>query len=130
MKLYWIPDQISKYKDGSQNKPHHCFIQNQLSMTDKMYCLNFSSNSKILNYIYITPLPAKVQGILTNFRVREKKELSWNNALSLCQYMGDILPVIRSKSELDEFIALILFSKYILPQDKIFIGLSTTIFKV
>ena len=82
-------------------------------MTDKMYCLNLSSNSRIMNYIYLR-------------NVQESK-ISWNNASCMCQYMGGFLPIIRSKSELDEFISLISFSQYILPQDEFFISLTTRI---
>ena len=128
--LYWIRDHLSKYKNDSQNKPHNCFIQNHLSMEDKMYYLNFSSNSRILNYIYITAPPAKVQDMLNNDFLNIKKKVSWNFASSMCQYMGGFLPIIRTKSELDEFIALILFSQYIPPQDEIFISLSTMISKL
>ena len=124
--LYWIPDQLNKYKDYSQKKPHNCFIQN-FRMTDKMYCLNFSSNSRILNYIYITGPPSKNQVLHELF---DYSLISWDNASYVCQHMGGSLPIIRSKSEMDEFIALILFSEYIPPQYEIFIGLSTTISKV
>ena len=33
------------------------------------------------------------------------------------------LPIIRSKSELDDFISLVTFSDYVLAQEKIYIGL-------
>ena len=53
--------------------------------------------------------------------------MSWNYASSLCQDMGGFLPVIRSKSELDKFIAFVVLSSDIPIQEKIFIGLSTKI---
>ena len=55
----------------------------------------------------------------------KENQISWNDATSMCKDIGGFLPIIRSKSEMDEFIALVTFSQYIPPQDKIFIGLST-----
>ena len=53
--------------------------------------------------------------------------MSWNDATSMCENIDGFLPIIRSKSELDEFIALVTFSQYIPPQNEVFIGLSTKI---
>ena len=127
-KLHWNPDQLIKYKDDSHNKPQHCLKQNKI-ITDNIYCLNFSSNSRMLNYIYIRAPPTRVEEMLVN-SLNNVGEVSWNYASSVCQDMGGCLPVIRSKSELDEFLALIVFSHFIPPKDKIFISLSTMISKV
>ena len=130
IKVHWIPDQLSKFRDDSQNEPDECSIQNQLRITGQMYCLNFSSNSRMINYAYITEFPAKVEHMLVNHQLNKRNKMSWNYASSVCKYMGGFLPIIRSKSELDEFITLITFSQYIPPQDKIFISLSTSLYKV
>ena len=91
-------------------------------MTDRFYCLNLSSASRKLNYVYIKPLPAPIHDMLVG-SFNKRSQLSWNYASFLCQYVGGFLPQIRSKSELNEFIALITFSQYVPPQDKVFIGL-------
>ena len=127
--VYWIPNQLSDHRYDKQNrpKPHYCVKHHQMSISEKMLCLNFSSNSIKPNYyVYITSQP---QDMFVKSNENSNK-VSWNSASSLCQHMGGFLPIIRSKSELDEFIALITFSKYIPPQDKVFIGLSTKISKV
>ena len=126
LKAFWIPYQLIKYRDEDlHNRPQNCFIQNHLSLTDKMYCLNYSSVSKKLNYVYISAIPTEVQDMLVH-----KNLVSWNNASSVCKHVGGFLPIINSKSQLNELVALISFSKYIPPQDKIFIGLSSKISKV
>ena len=130
LRVFWIPNQLIKYRDEDLlNRPQDCFIQNQLSLTDKMYCLNFSSVFKKLNYIYISAIPTNVQDMLVHV-MNNRNLVSWNNASSVCKHVGGFLPVISSKSHLNELVALIGFSKYIPPQDKIFIGLSSRISKV
>ena len=124
-KLHLIPDQLIKYRDDSHSSPQNCLKQNQMIIPDDIYCLNFSSDSLILNYIYITTPPSMVEEMLVHYMNNEGK-VSWNDASSMCQHMGGLLPIFRSKSELDEFFALITFSHYVPPQDKIFISLSTS----
>ena len=117
IKIQWVPDQLSNYKKNSQNEPHKCFKLPQMRLTGSIYCLNFTSDSnKEVYYVYI--------GIVNN---ENQNKISWNDATSMCKQMGGFLPSIRSKSELDEFIALVTFSQYIPPQGEIFIGLSTKI---
>ena len=130
LKAFWIPDQLIKYRDEDLHyRSQNCFIQNHLSLTDKIYCLNFSSISKKLNYVYISAIPTEVQDMLVHV-LNNKNLVSWNNASSVCKHVGGFLPIISSKSQLNELVALISFSKYIPPQDKIFIGLSSKISKV
>ena len=130
VKAFWIPEQLVKYRDEDlHNRPQKCFIQNQLNLTDKMYCLNFSTVSPKLNYVYISSLPTGVQDMLVNV-LNNRNLISWNIASSVCKHVGGVLPIIRSKSQLNELVALISFSKYIPPQDKFFIGLSSMISKV
>ena len=130
LKAFWIPEQLNKYRDEDlHNRPQNCFIQNHLSLTDKMYSLNFSSVYKKLNYVYISAIHTNVQDILVHV-FNNKNLISWNNASSVCKHVGGFLPIISSKSQLNELVALISFSKYIPPQDKIFIGLSSKISKV
>ena len=127
VKIHWIPNQLSNYRDQSYNRPHECLTKHQINMDDKLCCLNFSSDSTKHNYIYITIMEVmKNPHKLFNTNGNES-QVSWNDASFLCQHMGGSLPIIRSKSELDEFIALVTFSQYIPPQEKVFIGLSTKI---
>ena len=115
LKIYWIPDQLTKYRRNALNKPHGCLQLSQDTFT--LYsCLNFSSDSTKQNYYTYRSLH---DGFTTNI------EKSWNYASSVCKDMGGFLPVIRSKSELDEFIAFIALSPHLPPQQRIFIGLST-----
>ena len=120
LKVSWIPHQLSKYKDDSHNKPHHCFKE-QTNFINETYCLNFSSYTN--NQYYYIYLRENMQG----FSLRKEMKLSWNSASSLCKKIGGYLPILRSRSEMDKFIALVTFSQYIPPQDEIFIGLPTNI---
>ena len=121
VKIHYIPNQLSNYRDESHNEPHVCLIEQQIS------CLNFSSESKKHYYIYIYVME-EIENLHMLLNTNENEsQLSWNDASFLCQHMGGSLPIIRSKSELDEFIALLTFSQYIPPQEKVFIGLSTKI---
>ena len=130
LNVYWIPNQLSNYREDSHNNPHNCVKQKQINMPSRILCLNFSSNSiEQLYYIYIAELSSHIQDMFSTSHKNEI-EMSWNDASSLCQNMGGYLPIIRSKSELDIFIALVTFSKYIPPQNKVFIGLSANISKV
>ena len=75
-------------------------------------------------YVYAASYPSIIS--LNSVIVADNKSRkSWNYASSLCQDMGGFLPVIRSKSELDAFIAFVALSPYLLIQEKIFIGIST-----
>ena len=86
-----------------------------------MDCFNFSSHStKEYYYVYIA------QKFLLTGRASYIR-MSWNYTSSVCQDMGGFLPVIRSKSELDEFIAFAVLSPDLPIQERIFIGLSTKI---
>ena len=127
LNVRWIPNQLNKYRDNKHNNPHKCLRLQQMHMMNETYCLNFSSSStKQHYYVYITLHPGKAQDMFFESNEdRNIKKYSWNSASSLCQHMGGFLPIIRSKLELDEFIALIRFSEYIPPQDQVFIGLST-----
>ena len=130
LNVYWIPNQLSNHRENSHNNPHNCVKQKQINLSSRILCLNFSSKSiKQLYYIYITKLSSHIQDMFATSHKNEIK-LSWNNASSLCHNMGGFLPIIRSKSEMDEFIALVAFSKYIPSQNEVFIGLSTNISKV
>ena len=125
LKVYWIPDQLNKYKSDSHNEPSNCLKQPIMRLSGNTYCLNFSSDSsKQKYYAYISVVP------ITNIFVKphhKENQMSWNDATSMCESIGGFLPIIRSKSELDEFIALVTFSQYIPPQNEVFIGLSTKI---
>ena len=125
LKVYWFTDQLIKYRDNVLNKPSSCLQQPQLDRFYGISCLNFSSYStKEHYYVYIAQL-FSIVGFGKTLR------MSWNYASSICQDMGGFLPVIRSKSELNELIAFVALSPYLLIQDKMFIGLSTKIkFKV
>ena len=124
LKVYWIPDQLSKYRDDALIEPHFCFQQPWLIESEAVDCLNFSSSStKQHYYVYIAKPMAGIsfsKGVIQNSSFR----MSWNYASSLCQDMGGFLPSIRSKSELDEFISLLTFSHDIPPLENVFIGFS------
>ena len=121
VKIHWFLNQLSNYRDESHNEPHVCLTEHQIS------CLNFSSESMKHYYIYIYVME-EIDNLHILFNTNENgSELSWNDASFVCQHVGGSLPIIRSKSELDEFIALVTFSQYIPPQEKVFIGLSTKI---
>ena len=129
LNVYWIPNQLSIYRKDAHNNPHNCVKKDQVNI-NIIFCLNFSSNTiKQLYYIYIAELPLEIQYMFATSH-KNKIQVSWNDASSLCENMGGFLPIIRSKSELDEFIAFVAFSKYIPPQNKVFIGLLTNISKV
>ena len=92
-KVYWIPDQLIKYRDNVLNKPSSCLQQPQLDRFYGISCLNFSSYStKEHYYVYIDKL-FSVVGYGKTLR------MSWYYTASLCQDLGGFLPVIRSKSE-------------------------------
>ena len=129
LNVHWIPCQLSKYRDGSHNRPLKCLKLHQGTMTNTACCLKFSSiSTKQHYYVYITSQPTWIQDMpVKPNKDQTIKKLSWNDASSLCHFMGGFLPIIRSKSELNEFIALIRFSQYIPPQQEVFIGLQTNI---
>ena len=59
LKVYWIPDQLNKYKSDSHNEPYNCLKQPMIGLYDNIYCLNFSSDSskqKYYAYISVTPI--------------------------------------------------------------------------
>ena len=123
LKVYWIPDQLNKYRDSAHNKPYSCLHKPQQDRFNGMPidCLNFSSHSiKEHYYVYIA-------GQLSGFMFNRESRMSWNYGSSVCQDMGGFLPVIRNNSELDEFIALVMLSPYLPSQERIFIGLSSKI---
>ena len=134
LKVYWIPDQLSKYKDDVHNKPHICLphqsskyknvihtkSSNYLSLYDPVKrCLNFSSDSTKPHYVYYANQYSFVSLTLSP---EVGDQMSWNYASSFCQNVGGCLPIIRSKSELDAFIAFVTLSKHLPVQQKIFIG--------
>ena len=90
LNVYWIPNQLSNYREDSHHYPHICVKQKQINMSSRILCLNFSSNSiKQLYDIYITKLSSQIQD-RSMFATSHKSEIqmSWNNASSLCQNMG------------------------------------------
>ena len=54
-----------------------------------------------------------------------KKLVSWNEASDACQSIGGSLPIIRSREELDELIALVKLSSFFPPSDFIFVNLTS-----
>ena len=129
LKVYWIPDQLRKYRDDILNTPHSCIKPPQLARYNLADCLNFSSQSTKEHYYvyaadYVSIIALDINSVIV---ADNKSKRSWNYASSLCQDMGGFLPVIRSKSELDALIAFVALSPYLLIQEKIFIGLSTKI---
>ena len=103
-------DRSSKYKNVIHTA--HC-----LSLYETR-CLNFSTDSTKPHYVYYTNQYSIFS--LTG----SECQMSWNYASSFCQNVGGVLPIIRSKSELDAFIEFVTLSKHLPVQQKIFIGFS------
>ena len=123
LKIHWVPNQLSNYKDDSHNNPQNCLKEYQMNIPDKIYCLNFSSSSTNHYYVSVSVIKAQIKSSWYIYPNENLPKVSWNDASFLCQHLGGFLPVIRSKSELDEFISLVTFSDYVLPKEKIYIGL-------
>ena len=129
LNVYSIPGQLSTYRHDALNKPHSCAQEHfellKLKQKFSYHCLNFSSDSTTpIYYVYITNMDILLR--IMNYGQQSYK-MSWDEASSVCQYMGGFLPVIRSKSELDGFIALLALSPYLPLQKRILIALSSTI---
>ena len=121
LKVYWIPDQLHKYRGNADKMPHSCLQQPQMDLPD-ISCLHFILDSSVQYYYFYNNDMGPFE---INFGINKKrKDKSWNYAFSVCQDMGGVLPMIRNKPELDKLISFVILSPYIPPQDKIFIGLS------
>ena len=78
LKVYWIPDQLNKYKSDSHNEPYNCLKQPMMGLYDNIYCLNFSSDSsKQKYYAYISVVP--ITNIFVKYHHKDN-QMSWNDA--------------------------------------------------
>ena len=67
-------------------------------------------------------MPPEYKPLYKNYFEPEHR-MSWHEAKQICQLVGGVLPVLQSKTELDEIIGLFKLSKYMPPIETLFIGL-------
>jgi hypothetical protein len=112
LKIYWIHDNYKKYVDKYLNKkPAGC-----KELSQKM-CFNYSSwidksyGSKRYLHNYYISLHDKINSDYSNC-MKNHIKISWNEASKLCRQAGGFLPILRSKEEMNELIALLKLSPY------------------
>ncbi len=105
--VHWLSGRYSDYQDFSSMLPHKCHQLMSSTKKKHKYCFNFTSNKA--DYMF-----ALESGMVPQ---------SWKKTSEMCGSLGGSLPVARSRKELEELVALVLFSYGILPIEAIFMGL-------
>lgn len=120
--VYWLDKIYNKHKTYSVNQPSMCAKLNYTS-----YCLNFSfpkyndSINQLQNSAYYVFYRQLFIHTTKNMHLILGK--SWDEASNLCRSAGGHLPVLRSREELNDLIAVMKLSKSIFPMEAIYIGL-------
>ena len=118
LNILWISDNYRKYSVQS----YMCKIK-PLGVPSATTCFYFSSLELNRTYIYFKERHP-YEGLKTSKINNYKDLLSWNKAAQLCREVGGYLPYFTNMNELAELIALMKFSKDILPLEAIYIGLN------
>ena len=118
--LYWIHDNYNKYIHYLHNSPVAC----KGEIYNYRYCLNYSSVSDKMNkshyYIFFSNLhPVNEPQKYTDNLIKR----TWAEAAATCRSVGGYLPIIRSKSELEEIISLLKLTKKMPPVVALHVGL-------
>ena len=61
---------------------------------------------------------------LSNYDTHQNSDISWHEAFLICGILGGSLPILASKNELDDLIALMKLSPVMPPVDALYIGLT------
>ena len=115
--VYWMYDNYQQYNYYTMVSPTLCRLKFPIFWNFD-YCLNFSSSSRYTSqhdYYYLF-----FRQNLSNYDTHQNTDISWHEVFLICGILGGSLPILASKNELGDLIALIKLS----PVDALYISLT------
>ena len=119
--VYWMYDNYQQCNYYTMVSPTLCRLKFPIFWNFD-YCLNFSSSSRYTSqqdYYYLF-----FRQHLSNYDTRQNTDISWHEAFLICGILGGSLPILASKNELGDLIALIKLSPVMPPVDALYISLT------
>ncbi len=111
----WIRDQINVSKFYPKTVAVDCSLKEpgvQLARCTKSTFLNNKHSKRFMNFHF------------QNANVSNKSNKSWVAAAHLCRSNSLFLPILRSKNEMERFVAFLKLSQYTRPVQALFVGVA------